>query len=138
MKLSNLKRDVNSAENGVWITNAYGDIDLFIASHNNSKYLEMLRSKMKPYKRTYQTMADEVFEEIENKCLAKTVLLGWRNMETDESTEENPEYIEYSTKKAFELLSDPENIEFRKLVIDLSDEAEVFRKEVIQETADKS
>lgn len=136
MKLSKLKRDVKAAEAGVWITGAYGDLDILIASTDNRKYVEMLRTLIKPYSRNkaYMNMADDVFEkEIQNKALAKHVLLGWKNLQDDEGQD-----IPYSEQTAYDLLCDPENLEFRKIIIGLAEESEVFRKEVLEEVADKS
>lgn len=128
MKLSSIKRDINSAENGVWVTNAMGDLDLKIAAIGNKKYTDMLRRLTKPYKRTLESKGDDFFMDLQSQCIAKTVLLGWRNMEADDSTEENPKYVEYSYETAYELLKDPENHQFRELVISLAEEEEVFRK----------
>jgi hypothetical protein len=124
MDISKIKRDVNLMEKAI------GDIDLLIASSGNKKYKEMIRKEVKPYERQMRsgTLADEVFEEIQTKCLAHCVLLGWHNLS------EGGVDVPYSAKKAYDLLKDPENIDFRKLVIDLSDEAEVFRKESVEET----
>ena len=133
MKLSSIKRDVSSAENGVWITNAIGNLDLKIAAIGNKKYTDMLRRLVKPYKRTLESKGDEFFMDLQSQCIAKTVLLGWRNMEADDSTEDNPKYVEYSSDVAYELLKDPENHEFRELVISLAEEEEVFRKESVED-----
>lgn len=129
MKLSSIKRDVNANENGVWVTGAYGDMDLLIAASNNKKYVKMLRREVKPYERALRnkTIDDAVFADIQNKCMAKHILLGWRNMQDDEGSE-----ITYSYEKALEIIKDPENVDFRDLVIALSDEAEVFRKESVE------
>jgi hypothetical protein len=131
MKLSSIKRDVNLSENGVWVTGAYGDMDLLIAASNNKKYKDMIRKEIKPYERALRTntLSDKVFTEIQDKCVAKHILLGWRNMQDDEGQE-----IPYSYDKALEILKDPENVDFRELVLALADEAEVFRKEAVEDT----
>ena len=79
-------------------------------------------------------MSDEKFEnEIQNKALARYILLGWRNL-----TDDDDNSIPYSEEKAYELLCDPENFDFRKIVVALSGEQEVFRKEVRDTVAEKS
>lgn len=133
MKLSKQKRDLNLAEKGVWITNAFGDIDLLIAAADNKQYTSMLRELMKPYQHSYKQMEDDFFLDLQNIAISKTVLLGWRNMEAEESTPENKVEIEYSPDKAYEILSDPENVEFRKQVLLLAEEEEVFRKKSVEE-----
>jgi hypothetical protein len=130
MKLSKIKRNTGSAEEGVWVTNAVGDIDILIAAMGNKKYTEMLRHLTKPYQRTLKTLGDDFLMDLQNQCISKTVLLGWKNMESEVEDEPN---IEYSSKTAYELLKDPENHEFRELVIALADEEEVFRKESVED-----
>ena len=133
MKLSSVKRDTQSAEKGVWVTNAMGDMDILIAATGNKQYTEMLRHLTKPYKRTISTLGDDFLKDLQNQCVAKTVLLGWRNMESEDSTEENPKYIEYTPDIAYETLKDPENYEFREVVLALAEEEEVFRKESVED-----
>jgi len=135
MKLSSKKRSVDLAENGVWITKAFYEIDLLIGAADNKNFTRRIRELMKPYTRnqTYKTMSDEVFEELQDKARSETVLLGWRNMESEDSTEENQKYLEYSPSEAYKALRDPENIEFRKQVLALAEEEEVFRKEAVEE-----
>ncbi len=129
MKLSSIKRDVAAAEDGVWVTGALGNLDLLIAAVGNKQYTTMLRKLMKPYKRNYENMEDSVFVGLQNKCLAKTVLLGWRNMEAEEDGQPD---IEYSSEQAYTLLADPENHKFRETVLALAEEEEVFNKEAVE------
>ena len=136
MKLSNMARNVEGAEKGVWITGAYEDLDLLIASTDSREYKDMLQKLMKPYtkNKAYLNMSDEKFEnEIHNKCIAKHILLGWKNMVDDEGNE-----IPYSEKLAYEILCDPQFLTFRKLVTELAAEEEVFKAEVKEEIATKS
>lgn len=132
MKLSKIKKDTNAAESGVWINKVLDDLDVKIASAGNRKYLDCLRQLMKPYQRSYKSMGDEVFLEIQNKAISKYILVDWRNLQDEEGNE-----IPYSADKAYELLQDPENEEFRKIVVSLSEESEVFRKEALDDLAGK-
>lgn len=132
MKLSKIKKDTVAAESGVWINKVLDDLDVKICSAGNSKYLNILRQLMKPYQRSYKSMDDSVFLEIQNKAIAKHILVDWRNLQDDEGNE-----IPYSEQKAYELLQDPENEEFRKLIVSLSEESEVFRKEALEDLAGK-
>lgn len=136
MKLSTVERNVEGAEKGVWIRGAYEDLDLLIASSDSRGYKKMLQKLMQPYTRNqaYKNMDDEVFEnDIHNKCIAKHILLGWRNL-TDADGKEIP----YSEELAYEILCDPKYLTFRKLVVDLSNEEEVFKAEEKEEIANKS
>lgn len=132
MKLSTIKKDVNAAEQGVWVNGVLGDLDVKVASAGNRKYIESLRNALKPYQRNLKNIDDEVFTEIQNKAIAKHILVDWRNLQDDEGNE-----IPYSEQKAYELLQDPENEEFRKLIVSLSEESEVFRKEALEGLAGK-
>lgn len=132
MKLSSIKRDTNAAENGVWINKVHQDLDVKIASAGNRKYIDALRAAMKPYQRNIKSVSDDLFLEIQNRCIAKHVLVDWRNLQDDNGVD-----IPYSYEKAYELLQDPENTDFRKLIVDLSEESEVFRKEALEELAGK-
>lgn len=133
MKLSSVKRDTKLAEKGVWVTNAIGDMDILIAATGNKRYTEMLRHLTKPYKRTISTLGDDFLKDLQNQCIAKTVLLGWKNMEAENSTKEAPVYVEYTSDVAYDLLKDPENHEFREMVLALAEEEEVFRKESVED-----
>lgn len=132
MKLSKIKKDVAASEAGVWVNKVLDDLDVKICSAGNRKYLDCLRQLMKPYQRSYKSMDDSVFLEIQNKAISKFILVDWRNLQDEEGNE-----IPYSSDKAYEILQDPENEEFRKIVVSLSEESEVFRKEVLEELAGK-
>lgn len=138
MKLSTVKRDTKLAEKGVWVTNAIGDINILIAATGNKQYTEMLRHLTKPYKRTINTLGDDFLKDLQNQCISKTVLLGWENMEAEDSTKENPKYIEYTSDMAYEILKDTENHEFREMVLALAEEEEVFRKESVEDATFQS
>lgn len=132
MKLSKIKRDVSASESGVWVNKVVDDLDIKIASTGSRKYTDILQQLMKPYQRNYKSLSNEFFADLQNKCIAKTILLDWRNLQDDNGTD-----IPYSETKAYELLSDPENSDLRELIINLASEAEVFRKEALQELAGK-
>lgn len=135
MKLSTIKKDVNAAESGVWVNGVLEDLDVKIASAGNRKYIDALRNALKPYTNRsngLKNIPDNVFLEIQNKCIAKHVLLDWRHLQDDDGND-----IPYSYEKAVELLQDPENEEFRKVVVSLSEEAEVFRKGALEDLAGK-
>ena len=131
-----IKRNVDASEKGTWVNNCMGDICIKIAAENNKNYSQIVQKLMKPYQRSYRSMGDSfnaIFEDIQNKAMSKAILLDWKYVEDD-----NGAVIEYSETAAYDLLRDPENIEFRKLVVDLSAETEVFRKETQEALADKS
>jgi hypothetical protein len=134
-KLSKIKRDPNTAEQGAWVNNVLDDICLKVAASNNKKYSEEVKRLMKPHLRSYKNNPafDGIFEDFQNKAMAKAILLDWKNIENEDGTQ-----LAYSETAAYNLLKDPENKELRDLVIALSEENEVFRKEVQEDLADKS
>lgn len=134
-KLSKIKRDTNLAEQGVWVNNVLDDVCVKVAAMNNKKYTEEIQRLMKPHQRSYRNNPsfNDIFLDLQNKAMAKAVLLDWKNVENEDGTP-----LLYSETAAYNLLKDPENKEFRDLVISLSEENEVFRKEVQEDLADKS
>lgn len=131
-KLSSFKQDTGKAEDGVWVNGVMGDIDVKVARFNNPAFVKMFQKLTKQY-RNLKTISDDVSKDIVNQCIANTVLLGWRNIQAEDGSD-----IPYSVEAAMTLLADPENVEFYRVVTDLSNEAEVFRKEVVEEIATKS
>ena len=134
-KLSKIKRDANAAENGVWVNNVVDDICVKVAAENNKRYTDEVQRLMKPHQKSYKNNPsfNDIFTDIQNKAMAKAILLDWKNMQNDDETP-----LEYSEAAAYTLLKDPENKEFRDLIMSLAAENEVFRKEVAEEIATKS
>lgn len=134
--LSKIKRDTKSAEEGVWVNNIIDDICIKVAAENNKKYVQEIQRLMKPYQRSYRSMGESfnpIFEDMQNKAASKYILLDWKNIQNDDGSS-----IAYSESAAYDLLKDPENLEFRKIVFDLAAESEVFRKEVAEDLGNKS
>jgi uncharacterized protein YpuA (DUF1002 family) len=134
-KLSKIKRDANAAENGVWVNCVIDDICVKVAAENNKRYTDEIQRLMKPHQKSYKNNPsfNDIFTDIQNKAMAKAILLDWKNMQNDDGTT-----LEYSEAAAYTLLKDPENKEFRDLIMSLAAENEVFRKEVADELATKS
>ena len=76
---------------------------------------------------------DELIDEVTNRCVAKTVLLGWRNLEDDDG---NP--IEYSHEKALELLRDPTLMVFKEFVEGEARALDHFKEDSDDDTEKKS
>jgi len=133
MKISKIKRDTNAVVDGIWVTRVIDDLDVKVASTDSRKYTDSLRVALKPYQRTLKNMENDQFAQIQNKCIAKHILLDWKNLVGDDGVE-----IPYSSEKALELLNDPEMADFRETILNLSSEQELFRKEALAELATKS
>ena len=134
-KLSKIKRNVDAAENGVWVNQVIDDLCLKIAASNNKNYMSEVQRLMKPHLKSYKNNPnfDTIFEDIQNKAIAQGILVDWKNMEDDAGKP-----LLYSKEGAYNVLKDPENKELRDLVIALSEEQEVFRKEYAEDLATKS
>ncbi len=133
MKISKIKRDINAVVDGIWVTRVIDDLDVKVASTDSRKYTDSLRVALKPYQRNLKNMENDQFAQIQNKCVAKYILLDWKNLVGDDGVE-----IPYSSEKALELLNDPEMADFRETILNLSSEQELFRKEALAELATKS
>lgn len=133
MKISKIKRDINAVVDGIWVTRVIDDLDVKVASTDSRKYTDSLRVALKPYQRNLKNMENDQFAQIQNKCVAKYILLDWKNLVGDDGVE-----IPYSSEKALELLNDPEMADFRETILNLASEQELFRKEALAELATKS
>lgn len=128
--IESIKTNIDWETNGKWV-DYYAGIELLIARSGNPAYNECMRSLVEPIteeirddKTTVQDWAALLL-----KVRAKTVLLGWRNLDDKEG---NP--IPYSAEKAEEFFNDPELKDFYKFVRETSESAETYLKRVAKET----
>lgn len=68
--------DAEKAEDGVWVPIGDDGTALLIAAMPNAKY----ETFMEPHFRRYRRLGRDVPEEIYEEAVAKTVLLGWKNL----------------------------------------------------------
>lgn len=121
MKLSQLKTNVAAVENGVWMKDLPGwdGLELKVRGLNNSEYRALQRNLNEAIPRIrWQTgkVTPKEVEEISHKLLHQTVLMDWRGLE-DENEAGNAVPLPYTAEKAWELLSNPEFVVFRDIVI---------------------
>lgn len=125
-RLSSLKADSRKEVEGVWMSWEHG-VSLLIARLNNPGFQahvrKATRSKTKAIRQG--SISDEEMERVSLEAIAHHVLLGWKNIEDDDG---NP--LEYSPETALELLSDPGLRDLYQFVLTQSNERELYRQEV--------
>ena len=114
---------------GVWTDDLGGGLKLKIARLRNPNFRKLYQRLTKPYERQIRnrTLDDTTENGILAKCLAKTVLLGWENLKVSD------EAVAYSEAEALKILSNPQLADFRDLVVDLANDAELFRIEHLEQ-----
>lgn len=128
MDIERIKTDIKKEEEGVWIDFAEG-IRLKIARARNIKYMEYLRDLVEPVRGDirHDKLEAESFAEILLKVRAKTILLDWKNIE------EAGKPVLYSVEKAEEYFRNPELKDFYKFVVAVSENADQYKKDLIED-----
>lgn len=128
-KFSNLVTDKTKETDGVWLEPADG-FRLKIARLGNTKYEEALNKAIKPYLKQIRIGKPNVpeIEKATVKAIANYVLLDWEGL-----LDEKEQLIPYSPQKAEELLL--ESKDFQKLVLQLAQDSENFRRDLNEESA---
>jgi len=100
MKLSEFKTP-DDAVSGRWFDVGEG-LRLKIARAGHQRFEDCVHELMRPYtkKRRQGKVKQSVINEVTQKAMARTILLGWENL-LDEDGKEIP----YSEQKAYEILS---------------------------------
>ena len=134
MNLKDIKVDSSKSEEGVWIEIDDG-AELKIARQQNKNYVREMNKEFAARKIKLKSLGrldSLVLREITLRIAAKTILLDWKGLF------EGDKELKYSPEEAMRLMIDPDYQEFQNLVLELSDDAEHFRKEEIEESAKKS
>ena len=120
-KLSSLMSDSKKVNGGVWVDYTDG-VRLLIARKPNDNYDAAMVKALQPYRGAIRagTFTDAMDQKVSLEVISKTVLIGWNNIEDEES---NP--IEYSPEKALELLTDPD---IRRFVLITCMDRDRYRK----------
>lgn len=112
--------DESLENNGTW-REIGGGAELLIGRSGNKQYAKLLTKLVEQSRKVLDLgddVADAKSEEIMTEVLAKTVLLGWKDVEF------KGKKLEYSTDNAKMLLKVKD---FRRLVVGLSEELDAFR-----------
>jgi len=129
MDLIKIASDPQKELEGTEVTPWDDETVLVIARYNNSKFRNMQARLMEPHIRAAgrKGVSTEQANEILSKCIAKTILLGWRNL----SLEGQP--VEYSEEKALELLRDERLADFKETVMAEAQDFENYRLAAFEE-----
>ena len=129
VKLSAVKTDPDRESGGVWVDWEMG-ISLKIARIGNEKFDAMVRKLSEPHLRSLrQDPNDEKMEEVTRKAVAKHILVGWKNIEDDDGSP-----LAYSAKRSRDLLTDPALRDLYKFVLITANNAELYRREIDEES----
>ncbi len=132
MDLKKQALDLDKTENGVWI-----EIDektsVLIARYGSPTFNKRMSELGKPYKYAlaHGTLSEKKSNSILNKVIAETILLGWSGLASSGVD------LVYSRETAIEILSDPENEDFKQFILEASKEAANFRQKELTETLGK-
>jgi hypothetical protein len=121
--------DIEKEQDGVWSDDLGDGLKLKVARLKNPGFRKLYQRLTKPYERQIRnrTLDDAVENSILSQCLAKTVLLDWQKLVLDGVE------LTYSHENALKVLSDPGLSDFRDVVVDLANDAELFRNENLED-----
>lgn len=127
MDLSKFKTDGKMSMEGTTVD--LGDnSSVTIARAGNEKFNKLLRNVAKKYGHSFKSLDNDKLERTVMECYVGTVLLGWSGFQKDGQD------LPFSKEAAVELMLDKEYVDLRKLIENLADEPETFRKELITST----
>lgn len=145
--LKDMEVSPDRSNDGVWVPvdptekNPDGTVQLLIARMGNPKYSAYLQELIGVTgkdvtriggrrARQLRTRAQDMIEAVSNvnsdvtkQAVARCVLLGWKGLKYGD------EEIEYSEQKAIELFSDERFPDFYPLVLEFSNDLELFKQE---------
>lgn len=129
MDTNRSKLDPEKSENGIWIF-IDDETEVLVARWGNPKMRKALQHLQKEQKRFMKGAKsdDKKLESQMLDILSEHILLNWRGMKT------NGKECKYSVTKARELLADPNLIDFRDIVFEISQESERFHQEEINDS----
>ena len=110
----------------------YRGVALNIARANNKNFKRMFREVLKPYKREFEKgrMEDNVAEDLMIGCVAKTILVGWKNFKDTDGKE-----WKYTVQNAEALLRDDKDV--YEAITEFSENIDNYIIEDVEETKAK-
>ncbi len=132
MDLSRFKTDQKRCVEGVWVA-LDEETEIKIARYNNPQFRELMQKKLAPYKTLVRAnrLGEDLAEKIMVEAYVETILLDWKNLLVD------GQKVPYSKETAKKILQDSKYSDFRELVVQLSQDMELFRSEEVEETVKK-
>ena len=120
-KISSLSTDEDKVQGGTWIDFG-GGAEVKIAKVGNDNYNREMRQLGKPIIRQARlgSAEEETLRPVFIKVVARTVILGWKNIQDDEGND-----VEYSILKAEEYLTALP--EFYELIMEAAQDVTNFK-----------
>lgn len=123
VKLSTIKSDSELENKGAWVEWDFG-VSLLIARAGNRQFDNFMQSFSAKEIETMRDSNDpDTTEGMLKKAIAKTVWLGWKNIDDDDGKP-----LKYSAKRALEFLEDDGFRDLYKFILVQSNEQANFRK----------
>ena len=137
MKISDLAINPAVIENGTWVKDipGLGDIELNVRGSDCVAFTTMRANefaKVPQHKRVNGRIPPEIVAEITDRCLAETVLRGWRKMLDDQD-----QPITFTKAQALAYLTDPQYRRFREGVIWAADHVSAESTSLTEEAVGK-
>ncbi len=128
--IERIKTDESKEIQGVWVDYILG-IRLKVARSRNPKYREVLRNLVEPKTKDAreEKLDVKVFANLLNTVRARTILLGWENIEDKDGNS-----IPFSIEQSEKFFADPELKDFCTFVVAISENADQYAKEVLEES----
>lgn len=116
MKLSSLKTDTATIEQGRWVKDIpdMGGLELKVRGLGNTDYRRLMDKKVEAVPRAKKVRGLDTAERdrVVSECLHEAILIDWKGL-----TDDNDEPLPYTKEHAFQLLTDPDFARFRGAVI---------------------
>lgn len=122
--LNEFRKNEDLATGGVWIP-VGGGAEFKIASLDNPNFTEAFRKSIQPYQDLKREVPDDDQEEIMTTCMAKHVLLDWKNVF------DGDEELEYSFENAKRIMKEIPDV--RQIVLTQAQKVSNFREKVAKE-----
>jgi hypothetical protein len=126
MNLNKFKTDGKMSQEGTTVDIGDG-ASVTVARAGNEKFNKSLRIVAKKFGTSFKSLDNDKLERVVMECYCGTVLLGWAGFTKDGAD------LPFTKETAVELMLDKEYVDLRKLIENLAEEPETFRKETIEE-----
>ena len=129
-RISSLKSDHKKETEGVWVEWEHG-VSLLVARLNNPGFQAFVRKATKERTKDIRSgsFSDGEMERVSIEAMGHHVLLGWKNIESDDG-----EPLEWTAERAVELLSDPDLRDLYQFVLTQANERELYRRDIEEES----
>ncbi len=138
-KFGEIATDPKAEMEGTWETYPGTDMQFLIGRTSSPKYEAAIRTvRKKTRNRGQDELTERESKDLLAGAIAGNLLLGWKNVEAEDSTVENPKYIDFSVTAAVEKLRDPTLHDWYDWVLTKGRDGDRFRKEALAGTVGNS